>query len=222
MPPEITPEIQALIDQQVSGLKAKNDELLGKLAKKDTVADTIKSLGVTVDELVNSHKELSEYKKKSAEEKGEYKTLYETLKNDHEKTTGDLQKQLNTLLEQNHMMKKQNELSSALSKHDLVPELFDTAISTIIGQIALDDKGEAKVGSKPVKDFVDSWVTGPVGKHFIKNNRSGGGAEGGDGSEGSEEVGWFKKGTGTFNLTKQANLAKTNPTLYKKLKEQYG
>lgn len=28
--PEITPEIQAIIDQQVSGLKAKNSELLGK------------------------------------------------------------------------------------------------------------------------------------------------------------------------------------------------
>lgn len=32
--PQITPEIQALIDQQVSGLKAKNQELLGSLAQQ--------------------------------------------------------------------------------------------------------------------------------------------------------------------------------------------
>lgn len=32
--PEITPEIQAIIDQQVSGLKAKNSELLGKLKEQ--------------------------------------------------------------------------------------------------------------------------------------------------------------------------------------------
>ncbi|MEX9757258.1 hypothetical protein AB7W88_21050, partial [Providencia vermicola] len=32
--PEITPEIQAIIDKQVSGLKAKNSELLGKLKEQ--------------------------------------------------------------------------------------------------------------------------------------------------------------------------------------------
>lgn len=33
--PEITPEIQAIIDKQVSGLKAKNSELLGKLKEQN-------------------------------------------------------------------------------------------------------------------------------------------------------------------------------------------
>lgn len=210
-------QLDAAVSAQVDGLKTKNQELLGKLAKTKGVDKT------EFDRLKGIETKFDEMRTKAEEEQGEFKKLYGTTKEELEtaKTTWGSEK---TKLEgEIKVMKKQMEINKALSAHKVIPGMHDIAVSTILPNVAIDDDGKAMVGSKKVGDYVDNWFKGDVGKHFILNDKTGGGANGSDtGESNAEQAGWYKKGSPTYNLTKQGQLAKSDPELHSKLVKSSG
>lgn len=209
---EITPEIQAVIDEQVKGLKNKNDELLGKLDKFK---------GLDIDKLVRDSATLAEFLKKSDEEKGEYKKLYEQLRDSSGKDVEKLNKQIEELTNNITGMKKSSAITKALSDISVDPLLLDLAVKTISEKAAVDDKGNVMVDGKDLPKFVKEWADTDLGKRFIISGNSGGGANGGVEGGPDGHAKFFDPKSEHYNVTEQAKLAKTNVSEYNRLKAIY-
>lgn len=211
---ELADKISEAVNDAVSGLKTKNQSLLDKLANSK------KFDGVDIEALQADSAELAAIKTKAEEDKGEYKKLYTDQQVQHEQTVGGLNDEISTLKETLKLERKTNAVTSALAESGVIPELMDVASAVLIKDVAINDDGVAMVGDKGVAEHVKEWSTSEVGSHFIKSGNSGGGANGSGKQNHAEEAGWFKKGSDTYNLTKQAQLSKSNPALYKTLAAQ--
>jgi hypothetical protein len=205
-------ELQARINAETEGLKNKNSELLGKLSK-------IKDLDI--DQLLADSKAFAEFQKKSAEEKGEYKTLYEQLKSATDTEATTLKTKVSELESQITSMKKTSAISKALSEKQVDPLLLDLAVNSVVGDAAIDDKGNVLVKGKPLKDFTESWANSEIGKRFIISGNSGGNGTGGDGGGGDTFAKYFDPKSEHYSVTKQAELAKTNVAEYNRLSTQF-
>jgi len=205
----------------LTGLKAKNEELLTKLS--DSNAKLKAFDGIDLEALKNASNELKELRKKQQEGSGDFKSLYNNLLADIEKERtvhGDAVKAAG---DQVLAAKKELALVRHLVNENVVPELMDTAVQVLLPGMTMTEDGKAIFGSKPIKDYLKEWSASDVGKHFILSGKKGAGAFGADGSPSSAEIeGWFKKGTPTYNLTKQGELRKMNPAEYDRLKKIHG
>lgn len=208
----MTPEeIQAKIDAEVAGLKAKNNELLGKLKEFD------KFKGVDVDQLRKDAEALRELQKKADEESGNYKKLYGELQQATAAQIEAAKKEAEEAKKAVTDFKKRSALNAALNEVKVIPALADFAIGTLIADADMVD-GTLVIKGKPAVDFVKEWSATEVGKHFVASGNSGGGERGGT-AGGGNEARFFDKKSPDYNLTEQAKIAKNNPELYNRLKK---
>ena len=80
--------------------------------------------------------------------------------------------------------------------------------------------GALSFGDKSVDDFIKDW-TSPTGEGYMfleGTQHSGGGASGGSHTGSIDVSKYFDRNSSEFNLTKQAEILKSNPALYNQLK----
>ncbi|WP_273839265.1 hypothetical protein [Providencia rettgeri] len=146
--PEITPEIQTLIDQQVSGLKAKNAELLGKIKEQ---GDNLKRFdGIDPDTVKGMLKrfENDEEAKLIADGK-----IDEVINKRTERMRGDVDKQLkeaNTRVEKAEAFADKfrarvlgDEIRSAAGKAGALSSAQEDLILRAKGTFQINDEGQA-------------------------------------------------------------------------------
>ncbi len=206
-------ELQEKIASAVEGLKGKNYELVGaqKALKKKLSAFE----GVDLEALAAQSKELTALKEANlSEEDKRNKAVTESAS--QLKTT---QTQLVDANIEIATIKKSGAVTAALAGAGaLLDGTSEAVIGLLNSKVTMSDEGVPMIGESTVADHVTKWKA-EEGKVFFVPPNSGGGASGG-GAEGSEHAKFFEKGGSEYNLTKQAEVAKTNPALYKQLAEQ--
>jgi len=170
---------QAAADEAVEGLKAKNTELLGKLkkAQKDATIDPADhaELQSEFDATQTKLADVTKALKTATTEYDKIKKAYET----ESKVT--------------HNLLVDNGLSSALLEAGVKKASYLKAAKAMLaGQVVLTADGEqriAKVGDKPLAEFVKEWAASDEGKAFVDApGNSGGGANGGAGGTGGADL----------------------------------
>lgn len=173
---DVKAAIKAAVDEAVAGLQTKNAELLAKLKKatKDAQIDPSEhaalqsELDATQAKLADAAKAL----KAANAEAEKVKKAYES----ESKLT--------------HNLLVENGLTDALTKAGVTnPVHLRAAKAMLSGQVQLIAEGEnriAKVGEKPLADYVSEWAKGDEGKYFVAAQQNGGGgAPGGNGKGGN-------------------------------------
>jgi seryl-tRNA synthetase len=173
------------VAKATAGLKAKNDELLGKLkAQKDELS----ALKSQFDE-IQAAREAAEAEK--AEKEGDIAKLREQMEARHKKELEKLAASLEAEKGVNHKLLVENGLSAALTKAGVKPEYMDAAKALLQTQSKIelsdfDGQRAAVVDGKPLAEFVTGWAQGDTGKHFVAAPaNSGGNAQGALGADGS-------------------------------------
>ncbi|MDP2644124.1 MAG: hypothetical protein Q8P24_04235 [Desulfobacterales bacterium] len=165
--------VEAAVTEAVTGLQAKNSELLGKLkkAQKDATIDPADhaALQADLDAVQNKLTEVTKALKTATTESDKIKKAYEN----ESKVT--------------HSLLVDNGLSSALLEAGVKKASYLKAAKAMLaGQVILTVDGEsriAKVGDKPLAEFVKAWAVSDEGKAFVDApGNSGGGAGGGAGN----------------------------------------
>ena len=185
--PEVKAAIKAAVDsavetavtEAVDGLKAKNIELLGKLkkAQKDATIDPADHAALQA--------ELDANQAKLAATEKELKTI---------KTEADkIKKAYDAESKVAHNLLVDTGLSTALLEAGVKKASYLKAAKAMLaGQVVLTAEGEnriAKVGDKPLAEFVKTWAATDEGKAFVDApGNAGGGAAGGAGGGGDADL----------------------------------
>lgn len=127
----ITPEIQALIDQQVAGLKAKNSELLGKV--KDASEQLKRFDGIDPDAVTAMLKRFADDEEAGLIKAGK---VDEVLSKRTERLRGDFEKKLSQEAER---AKKAEAKAAKLADRTLAGSLRDAAMKTGALPEAMED-----------------------------------------------------------------------------------
>lgn len=202
-------ELQAELEEAKGAIEAlsnKNKELLNEKRKLKATYESV--------DVEQYHKTLDEVESlKSTLEKTEreYKSSIDKLSSELEAKDKYLQK---TILEDG--------LTKALLENGINKAYLKPALAMLKSEAQIKQNGdtyEALIGDKALNEFLPSWVNEGDGKLFItKTPDVGGGSRGGATSGASDEKKYFDPSNKEFNLTKQAEILKTNPELYKQLK----
>jgi hypothetical protein len=170
--PEVKEAIKAAVEEATAPLIAKRDELLGevKKARKGQQADP-EAMSKLEDQLDAAKAELATAQKAA-----------KTATDAAAKAAKDLQAESGYV----QRLLVDNGLSEALAKAGVTNPVHQKAARAMLAsqvQIAADgDQRIAKVGDKPLADFIGEWAKGDEGKHFVAApNNSGGGSQGGSG-----------------------------------------
>ena len=227
---EIQASQKAAIDTEVSGLKAKRDELLAKIAGAKG-GDDMEAMKLMMKQL-NDQREGELLKAGKIDELIKLKLEAETngLNTQiaqSDELTKKLQDDLSFSQAANIKMQIENGMRMAAGE---VKDFNQTATPDLLGRaantwqmkdgamIAFD--GEKQLFNKEAKPITPTeWIEGmrETAPHFF-GKPSGAGAKGGDGSaEGYDK--YFHGDTRDFQ--KQSELNHKNPELYEKLKDQY-
>lgn len=166
------------VDEAVTGLQAKNTELIGKLkkAQKDSLIDPADHAALQ-GELDDVQTQLTTALKDA-------KTAT--------KLADDAKKALDIESKFAHNLLVDNGLSDALIANGVKKASYLKAAKAMLaGQVVLTadgDKRIAKVGDKALADFVKEWAASDEGKSFVDAPRnSGGGAAGGGAGDGGNQ-----------------------------------
>jgi hypothetical protein len=173
---EVQAAIKSAVDEAITeataGLVAKNKELLGKLkiAQRDSQIDPAEHAAL--------QSELEGTQAKLAEATKAFKAA--TSESEKVKKAYESESQLT------HRLLVDNGLTDALTKSGVTnPVHLRAAKAMLAGQVQLIADGEnriAKVGEKPLADYVGEWAKSDEGKYFVAaQQNTGGGAMGGDG-----------------------------------------
>ena len=164
--------VKDAVDEAVTGLQAKNTELLGKLkkAQKDATIDPADHAALQA--------ELDDTESKLATALKEAKAAT--------KAADDAKKALEGESKVAHNLLVDNGLSAALLENGVKKASYLKAAKAMLaGQVVLTadgDKRIAKVGDKTLAEFVKEWAASDEGKAFVDAAvNSGGGADGGAG-----------------------------------------
>lgn len=181
--PEEKAALQAAIDEAVAkskeeaqaaaaALQANNKKLLDQLreAKKHAEIDPAKyaALEDKVDELT--------------EQLTQRESAFKKLEKDSSTQLANLTKQIESETGFTKSLLVDNGLSDALVKAGVEPAFLPAVKAMLKAQVQVVAEGDArvaKVGDKPLTDFVGAWATSDEGKHFIKAPANGGGGAGG-------------------------------------------
>jgi hypothetical protein len=162
--------VKDAVDEAVTGLQAKNTELLGKLkkAQKDATIDPADHAALQA--------ELDETQVKLTAALKDAKAAT--------KAADDAKKALEGESKVTHNLLVDNGLSDALIANGVKKASYLKAAKAMLaGQVILTSDGDdriAKVGDKLLKDFVKEWAASDEGKSFVDAAvNSGGGADGG-------------------------------------------
>jgi hypothetical protein len=168
--PDTKAAVKAAIDEAITGLQAKNTELLGKLKKatKDAQIDPAEhqALQAELDATTAKLTEAVKLAKTATTEAEKIKKAYET----ESKVA--------------HNLLVENGLSSALLEAGVKNPAYQKAAKAMLaGQVVLTADGEnrvAKMGDKLLAEAVKAWAVSDEGKAFVDApTNSGGGAHGG-------------------------------------------
>lgn len=170
--PEIKDAIKAAVEEATAGLSAKNAELLKEL-KQARKAGEIKPEDL---ERVES-------------ERDDLKAQLEKVIKDLKVANTNAEKATKALEAEQGFTTKllaDNGLTEQLTKAGVTnPINLKAAKAMLGGQIQIVTEGDqrvAKVGDKPLADFIGDWAKSDEGKHFVAPGiHSGGGAGGGSG-----------------------------------------
>jgi len=172
---------EAAAEEATTGLVAKNTELLGKIKKlqKDATIDPADHAAL--------QQELSETETKLAEANKALKTAT--------KAADDSKKLYDTEAGVTHNLLVDNGLNAALLENGVKNATYlKAAIALMKGQVTLEADGDnrvAKVGDKPLAEYIKTWAGTDEGKAFVDApGNAGGGAPGGAG--GGEAKGKFE------------------------------
>jgi len=172
------------------------DDAEVKAAIKEAVDAAVKPLAEKRDELLNEVKQLRKGKQVSPEdlekleaERDQYKDQAEKLAKDLKAANSNAEKfgkELETEKSFTQRLLVENGLTEQLTKAGVTNPAFLKAASAILAsqvQIVPDgDKRVAKVGEKPLADFVGEWAKSDDGKHFVSAPNNSGGGSGGNGN----------------------------------------
>ncbi len=177
--PEIKEFVESLIEENITGLKNKNSELIVK--NKKLVTD-VANLQTKVEEFESASLDGDKdaLKKKQIDIDSVTKKItekYEKEKKDLLETNSKLQYKLtNSVVER--------DLLDALAKNNIAKQHFPAvkALLKTTSKIEISDDEEnsyAVVGDKKLDVFVKEWAQGDIGKNYIAApNNSGGGSNG--------------------------------------------
>ena len=164
--------VKDAVDEAVTGLQAKNTELLGKLKK------ATKDATISPEDHAALQAELDDTEAKLATALKEAKAAT--------KAADDAKKAFEGESKVAHNLLVDNGLSAALLENGVKKASYLKAAKAMLaGQVVLTvdgDKRIAKVGDKALADFVKEWAGSDEGKSFVDAAvNSGGGANGGAG-----------------------------------------
>lgn len=174
--------LQKLIDNATSGLKAKNDELLGDLRKNK---DTMKTIQDQIDKI---QKEKEEAEAAAAAKSGDVETIKANLTKAFEKEKANLLSERDSFKSQLNQVLIDKGLSEALIGANVAPHHMKAVTAMIKaeakGEIVVEnDTPVAKFNGKLIKEFISEWSQSDEGKHYVAApNNGGGGASGSNGS----------------------------------------
>ncbi|MEM6902244.1 MAG: hypothetical protein AAF556_03275 [Pseudomonadota bacterium] len=203
-------KVQAAVEQAVTGLKSKNDELLGK---NKTLSDKVNEL---VAKLAETEAGASEEKEKAARAANDIEALEKTLTERHTGELDGLKSQLAEREQQLNQLLIGNGLKAALVEAN-VGKAFMAAAEALLRSNdikieAVDGQPTATVDGKPLKEFVQAWSQSDEGKHFVSaGDNAGTGAKGADGG-GSKA--WTDYSSGELQ-----RLKRDNPQQFQALKK---
>lgn len=204
-------ELQKLIDAETSGLKKKNEELLGDLKK---VKESTKDIQTQLDELKTA-KETAE--NEAAEKSGDIEKLKASLEAKFTKERDTLAAERDASNATVHKLLVENGLNDALTKAGVVPHHMDAVKALIMTQhkpavVEVDGAPVARVGDDNIGDFVTKWAQGDQGKHYIAATANSGGGAGGSNGGGGAPV---KGDMGGDRNARTAAIAAKFPDLQK-------
>jgi hypothetical protein len=194
---EVKAAIQAAIDAEVAGLKAKNNELIDKVKKlqkgQEIDPQTVIDLEAKIDKL-----------------QGDLTASQKTVK-EQSKLAETLQGQLKTESEFTQRLLIDNGLSDALTLVKVKPELSKAvkALFANQAQIKVDgDNRKAVIGDKALNEYIDEWSKSDEGKHFIAAPINGGGAAHGS-STGTQNKTWTRSEFDSKSHFERSEFAKS-------------
>lgn len=234
---EIAAKIVALHDEDVKGLKGTNIELKAektKLAEKYKT-DTEKYAEAEKDFQEQLKAAQEQIKNNSPETQKTYyenqlkqlETAYKAQLESRQKTLEEKEAQLAQLEKRDLLRSQESEFSREVAKTKADPLMYEVLKTMVIGEnggrftphqtedgmIFWDQNGET------IKNRLDKILASDMGKHFMRYQSSGAGAEGGTGPNTSTVLSNpFKTG----NLTEQQRLYREDPKTYEALKKSAG
>lgn len=176
--------VQSMVDEAITGLKSKNDELMAevrglKRKSKDGV----------------DHAELERIEAERDKALSELAAAQKASK-DAAKAAEDAAKQLQSEQSYTSRLLVDNGLAAALAEAGVLNPVQAKAAAALIKSSAqIDvkvdgDKRAAVIGDKPLAEFVKGWAGGDEGKHFVAaQNNNGGGAAGSKPGAGGQQQG---------------------------------
>lgn len=165
-------------EAEITGLKNKNTELLGKLTKARAGEG-----GGDVAEITRLEGELTETqgKLRTAEASLRQATRdLTTITQERDTLSTDLTAERAT--SQNEFVT--NRLTAGLVEAKVRPEFLDDLTASMAGKVTVKDvdgKRQAFVGDKSLGDYLTEWSQGDKGKHYVGAPANGGGGSGGSG-----------------------------------------
>ena len=194
---------------------------------------TVEELMEEINALANKNKELIAEKRKLQSKMNdvdmdtynkaldENEQLKETLSKLDKNSKIELEKLSKTLTDKDSKLKQilvTDGLRDAFVKNGADKELLDAVLALHQNKVQLGEDYSTNIDGKDLNTFAKEWLGGD-GKRFAEfTPTSGGGSNGSGGSNGGDISKYFDKSSKEFNLTKQAEIYKTNPELYKTLK----
>ena len=176
--PEVQEAIKAAVEEQVSGLKAKNAELIGEVKKlrqgKQIDPADIERLESEIETLKNQNAEAVKTVKAAQKEA-------ETARKALESAEGFTQRLL-----------VDNGLNDALAKAGITNPVHIKAVKAMLGgSVKIEADGDnrvAKIGDKALSDYVAEWAKGDEGKFFVAAPANNGGGATGSSSSGGQKI----------------------------------
>lgn len=192
------------------------------VSKKEELLNELKTVKGSKTEVETKLNELLEAQK---HQQGDFKSLYESEKSKRETELKTLSEQLESERTYVKSALLNSTMSDLMSKYKVAPHFVEAVKAMISGKMEIvSDGSNRKVVSKNDKGeavdvdvFMKSFVESEVGKHFVLGDGSSGGGLNGSGANDGKFVNPFETG----NLTEQANLRKTNPALFEKLRAEH-
>lgn len=210
--PEEKAALKAAIDDAVAAARAEESEKAEKLAANNAkllaqLRDARKQAEIDPAEHAKLQDKVAELE---AALDGATKSSSKAAK-EHEKALAALQAQYEKEASYNKGLLVDNGLSDALVKAGVGPQFLPAVKAMLKSQVQLVVDGEArvaKVGDKPLSDFVASWAQSDEGKHFVTAAASSGGGAAGAGAGGGGKVMFIQAGDKTAIGANLAELAK--------------
>lgn len=154
-------------EQNITGLKDKNKELVKKLNKAQEGKVDPQEVERLTEALEKSQNDLK------------------TLQKDHKKISTTLEETSKTLETDRESARKayvDSSLTESLTAHKVPVALLGGAKALLASKVIVEDKDGtklAKVGDKSLGDYIKEWSQGDEGKHYVAAASNGGGGAGG-------------------------------------------